>query len=291
MLLRTLAFILFLLVQSILLPNIAYANALPSIPIAIEKDVYQDYLCFLNGRNVLSIEDYRGRCSRRDVIEIVLIQQMLFIGGFHNPLKFEPGIYNLRSRKMLETGLLLANFDSVWLSEAKKLNSYVYTSPPVIRKGEYFAGVYVLTRKLEDYSNLSTRQLKSLKFTSSKHWGTDWRTLANLGIENVYHEGLWLAQINMLENGFVDAMLAPFPDTENLEYQVNGVELAPIRNVKILLDDSRHILFSKNHKKGSAAYEAFKKGMTTMRKRGQIVRAYKESGFFNDRVRTWKVFN
>lgn len=52
------------------------------IPVYIRDDVYEDYLKFLNGRPVLSIVDFRGATMRRDVADMVLVQQALALGGF-----------------------------------------------------------------------------------------------------------------------------------------------------------------------------------------------------------------
>jgi hypothetical protein len=72
------------------------------IPVYIRDDVYEDYLRFLNGRSVLTIDDFRGATMRRDVADMVLLQQALALGGFTKSFYYQPGKFNFRNTKLLE---------------------------------------------------------------------------------------------------------------------------------------------------------------------------------------------
>ncbi len=62
--------------------------ALPPIPAAVPADVMADYSRFLNRRDPLSISDFSGPHSRRDVVEVVLLHQALALGGWGRALEF-----------------------------------------------------------------------------------------------------------------------------------------------------------------------------------------------------------
>jgi hypothetical protein len=106
------------------------AKTLPSLTIVINEDVYRDYLCVLNSQNVIDVKYYGGKCSRREVVEIILVQQMLALGGFEYQFILDPEYYNMRERKLLEKGLLLISVDSMWKSEANAMKKHIYISPP-----------------------------------------------------------------------------------------------------------------------------------------------------------------
>ena len=130
---------------SLMLSLTCYAQSvLPKpeeIPVFIRDDVYEDYLKFLDGRAVLSIVDFRGITMRRDVADMVLLQQALALGGFTKRFYYQPGKFNFRNTKLLETGDSLLSFDTYWLSDAKALSDKVFISEPVVRRGEYLAMV------------------------------------------------------------------------------------------------------------------------------------------------------
>jgi hypothetical protein len=60
----------------------AAVAATEQIDIYIRDDVYEDYLKFVDGRNVLAITEFDSPFMRRDVADMVVLQQALALGGF-----------------------------------------------------------------------------------------------------------------------------------------------------------------------------------------------------------------
>lgn len=268
-----------------------FAKSLPSLTIVINEDVYRDYLCVLNEQDVLSVEDYGGKCSRREVVEIILIQQMLALGGFEYEFILDPEYYNMRERKLLKKGLLLISVDSVWQSEALAMDEHVYISPPLIRKEEYQAGFYSSSDNESVLSSNSIDQLKRLSIVSNKHWTVDWRNLTKAGFERIFHEEEWMSQASLVNKHLVDVMLIPFSNNDDLSYKIKNIELKPIPNFKFPLDESRHVIISKKHPLGDKTYQALIKGMKIMRAEGVITKAFTHSGLFNPTVVNWQHVN
>jgi hypothetical protein len=254
----------------------------------INEDVYRDYLCILNKQDVLTVKNYGGKCSRREVIEIILIQQMLALGGFEYEFLLDPVYYYKRERKLLEKGLLLISVDSIWQKEALSMEEYVFISPPLIRKKEYQAGFYASSNNSRILSTNSIDQLKRLSIVSNKHWTVDWNNLTKAGFERVIHEDEWMSQASLVNKHLIDIMLIPFSNNADLSYKIKNIELKPIPNFKFPLDESRHVIISKKHPLGSEAYQALIKGMKLMRAEGTITKAFKDSGLFNPAVTHWK---
>jgi hypothetical protein len=253
------------------------------ILIYIRDDVYEDYITFLDGRDVHTIDNFSGRNIRRDVVDMIIAQQALKIGGFEHNFKYAAGKINFRNTKMLASGRLLISFDSYWLADAKALNKSVYISQPIIRKGEYIAGIYTSP---ENKAVLAIKELSDLQnFTavSTPKWRTDWQTLQSLPLKELIQEDEWLSQARMVNLGWIDFLLMPFNSTSDQSFRMEKIHLVPVKNIAIALKDSRHFVISTKHPRGKAALLAIDYGLNQLRNNKKIVRAFTEAGFFINR--------
>jgi hypothetical protein len=249
------------------------------IPVYIRDDVYEDYLKFLNGRPVLSIVDFRGTTMRRDVADMVLLQQALALGGFTRNFYYQPGKFNFRNTKMLESGDSLLSFDTYWLTDAKAMSGKVYISEPVVRRGEYLAGIYTSPENLPVLRTRTLAELRKFSGVSTPKWRTDWETMSALALKELIREDEWLSQARMVHMRWVDFMLMPFFHDEHGIYQLEQLRLKVVPGVAILLNDSRHFVVSKSHPYGRLANEALNKGLRILRENGRIEQMYKQAGF------------
>lgn len=261
------------------------------LPIVVDENIYREYLCLVNGRDILAIEDFGGPCSKRVTVDIILIQQMLAIGGFKHKLQLEPGYYNLKERKLIKQGLLLVNFDSLWKNDAKRIQDDAFISPPIIREGEYIAGFYTTESNVDALSITSIGEFKNLSAVSSKFWTNDWQALKTIDFKELYHEPVWNSQAMMVKQKLADVMLIPFSNNIDMTYEFLEETYRPIPNFKLRLAQSRHIAISKSHPLGEQAYQALVKGMKILREKGRIVKAYHQAGLFNDALDSWQVVN
>jgi|JI7StandDraft_1071085.scaffolds.fasta_scaffold00107_4 hypothetical protein len=268
---------------SLLLSLTCYAQSvLPKpeeIPVFIRDDVYEDYLKFLDGRAVLSIVDFRGITMRRDVADMVLLQQALALGGFTKKFYYQPGKFNFRNTKLLETGDSLLSFDTYWLSDAKALSGKVFVSEPVVRRGEYLAGIYSSPENTAVFSIKTLTDLRQFSGVSTPKWRTDWDTMTALPLKELVREDEWLSQARMVHMRWVDFMLMPFFHDKDGIYQLEQLRLKVVPGVAILLNDSRHFVISKTHPDGRYANEALNKGLRILRENGRIEQLYKQAGF------------
>lgn len=88
-----------------------------SLRVAVPEDVWLDYLALVDGREPLSIVDYRSAHARRDTVELLLLQQALAEGGWQGELDWQ--VINSYERILLE--LSVAGVDvgatSMWVSD------------------------------------------------------------------------------------------------------------------------------------------------------------------------------
>lgn len=270
----------FLIVQSFFY---AFSSQADQVDIYIRDDVYYDYVKFVDDKDILAIRDFSGKTIRRDVVDMIIAQQALKIGGFEHSFEYVPGKLNFRNTKLLEEGKLLISFDSYWLSDAKKLDNDVYISQPLINKGEYVAGIYTNPKNTAVLAIKSLEDLSKFTSVSTPKWTTDWQTLQALPLKELIREDEWLSQARMVNLGWIDFILMPFHSTEDQSFTMEKVHLIPVKGIAIELKDSRHYVISKRHPLGSEAIKAINIGLTILRKEQRIGSAYRQSGFFVDK--------
>ncbi|TYK64631.1 hypothetical protein CWS31_014670 [Colwellia echini] len=253
-----------------------------SVLIYIRDDVYIDYQEFVSGRDIATIDNFSGKSIRRDVVDMIIAQKALRLGGFNDSFNYAAGKVNFRNTKMLQNGKSLISFDSYWLKDSQPIAKYVYISDEVIRNGEYVAGIYTSPENSKTLALNSLSDLTQLTAVSTPLWRTDWSTLEELPLKELIRDDSWLSMVRMVNLLWIDFILMPFNSTPDLSFTMGVIHLVPVPNIGILLKDSRHFIISKAHPKGEAAFIAINKGLKMLRENGDIERAYQQAGFFVD---------
>ena len=268
----------------------ANANGQPA-SILLAADVHEDYLDFVHGRDVLTIDDYSGPGSRRDVIEVVLFRQALDAGNWEGRVRFVAANSYQRIVKEIETGRSLASATSVWYADLALSPDHYHISVPVIENGQFEAGLYARPDNMKAMAARDLDAVKALRTVSNESWTADWNTLEALGLNELHSVVEWLPMVRMVDAGRVDFLLAPFQPTADFSLEVDGIRLLPIPGVKLGLQGSRHFGVSRRHPLGDRFFLALNTGLRALKATGRIERAYRESGFFNRRVADWTMLN
>jgi hypothetical protein len=76
-------------VHSVALLHQFASNCFPTpLTLLLSSDVLADYILFLNKRSSINITNFSDPESRRDVLEIILLQQALHLGKIITPIDF-----------------------------------------------------------------------------------------------------------------------------------------------------------------------------------------------------------
>ncbi|MEI5639467.1 MULTISPECIES: hypothetical protein [unclassified Pseudoalteromonas] len=253
-----------------------------TLDVFIRDDVLSDYQRFVGQRDVSTIRDFSHQAVRRDVVDMIIAQQALRLGGFKKRFTFRPGFVNFRDSNLLLTGQQLLYFDSFWRRDIADRENKVFVSDAVILAGQYYAGVYHAPHNSKVAKVKSLAQLQQLSAVSSPRWKTDWQTLQALELKKVHSESDWTAQARMVSKGWVDFMMMPLQPKNNNRFTLPNIELVANPHVVILLDDSRHFLVSRAHPDGKRAFTALQKGLQQLRQQGAITKAYQQAGLIPD---------
>ena len=251
------------------------------------------YQKFLNGRSVQDVHDFHAttKGSHIEIVEMILLQQALILGGIDKPIVFNPKpSVNVLEYSDLISGDSLILARSVWHEDILNYRGSLYVSEPVVKFGEYEAGLYVTKRNLHLH-NTKKSQLDDLTVVANPRWKVDWRALSNTELNIISFIGPWETMLEMVETNVVDTMLINFSVSKTLELNFENRVYVPINNLKVFLPDSRHFVVSKRHPDGKAVFEALNKGLSVLRENGTIEKALKQSGFINEKVTDWQTIN
>lgn len=272
-------------------PALLRADDNQPVPIGLLPDIKRDYQLFLAGRTPEEITYFGGPHARRDVAELILLQQALKLGGFKRPIIFVNEENYFRSIRNVVEGKTLSISGTIWLQDLDQVKESVFISPPIVRDGEFQVGIYTSPHNQLALGSKSLADLTQLRAVTSRQWKPDLQTLQTLGFHKIMYTPNWINMARMLNVGRVDITLAPFGMAPNLSIQVDGIELIPIPGIKMVIAGSRHWPISQKHPYGSEFSEALTKGVVSLREAGTIERAYRESGFFHPEVASWTLLN
>ncbi|MBU2885331.1 hypothetical protein KO507_06085 [Gilvimarinus agarilyticus] len=247
-----------------------------------------DYQLFLDGRNPLTVKDYSGTHSRRDVIEVILFQQALAAGGFEGQINFVPEISYRRSLRQLISGQIISTGTTKWYLDFEPLKQHLFITTPLIRDGEFLVGLYHLESRPE-LAQLTIANITEHPIITSLQWRADINAITTAGFNNVVYGSDWRSMLRMLQAGRGDIIAAPFPNSANLAMEADEDTLTPVQNIRLHIPGQRHWLVSQTHPQGQHLFQALQKGLSALREQGTVIRAYRQAGFFNNKTQHWAI--
>lgn len=264
------------------------SNTIESVSIIIPDDVARDYQLFVGKKKIEDIIHYRSPHSRRDVVEVVLFLKAMRAAGHQGPFEIKTAQTSERIRRDLAQGVVLAAATSDWKNSIE--SAKLWYSAPLINNKEFVVGIYGTHRdRLNKIKTLG--QLRKLRFVSNPSWANDWQTLMSMQIEQLLQTGSWPNMLQMIKYARADVTLAPFSSHPQLLIVQDGISLSPINGITVGINGSRHFAISPKYPKSGHFRQLLDQGIEKLRKSGELQKAYRESGFFNSKVKNWVMIN
>jgi hypothetical protein len=262
-----------------------------TIVAAVDEDIIADYQLFVGARDPIQIDYFGGVGARRDVIEIVLLQQALHLGGFKGSVVLRPENSYLRVLKLLTDGQVALSAALMWREDIKPYSDHLFKTKALVKEGEFIAGLYTRADNQKALQANTPEKIHGLSAASNSHWKADVITLKSLGIKKIHYATYWVQIVRMVIANRADVTLAPFQINPDMKVMVDGLELVPIPGIKVALPGSRHWPVSKVHPQGEEIFNALVRGIAELEKKNIIQRAYEECGFFHPQVKDWILLN
>lgn len=253
--------------------------------ILVSSAALADYHRFVADRDPLRITEFSG--SRRDVVEMVLLQQALALSGVHIAIQFEVENDPGQILQQLRQGSALAAGSTFWLDHLTPYHDDLRISTALVSRGEFEVGFYVHP----DAVARENTDLRSLRSISTAQWKADWDTLQSIGFDALLHWDTWPAQVDAVMAGEVSFLLAPFASNEDMTLHLNDHTLVPIPGIKLGLIGSRHMAVSRAHPESALFNSALQLGLLRLKREGVVRQAYEESGFLHPAVGDWVLIN
>lgn len=255
--------------------------------VLVSSNAFQDYERFLNGRDPVSITDFSGPHARRDVVEMVLVQQALHLSGVHIPFTFAAEDNPDRIIAALRQGSALAAGNTFWLDHLTPHHDELRITTALVNRGEFEVGFYVHP----DAVVRENSDLRSRRQISTAQWKRDWDSLHALGFDALLHWDTWPEQVDAVMSGQLSFLLAPFQNNDDMVLQLGEHSLVPIPGIKLGLIGSRHMAVSRAHPDGALFNSALQLGLLRLKNEDRIRQAYLNSGFLHAGVTDWVLIN
>lgn len=257
----------------------------------VPQDVLVDYIQYLGGRDPLAITSYGGPHSRRDVVELVLSQQVLHRGGMKVHVEFIPGPSYPRILEQVRMGRVDMTSTSAWLSDLRGMKGSVTASHALVENGTFEAGLYTAVNNKKALAVRSVEQLRALLVISNKDWKPDWKALKALKLPRLIHLHKWEVMVRAVSSMRGDVLLAPFQSNPDFVLHTKWGTLIPVPEIKMGLHGSRHFFVHTGTEQGQKVYAALNRGLEELIAAGVVQQAYQDCGFFNASTRSWKRLN
>lgn len=262
-----------------------------TISAAVDEDLILDYQLFVGKSDPLKISNFKGPGSRRAVIELILLQQALHLGGFDRKLVLRPENSYLRSLRLIQDGQVALSGTLIWKADLEGYEDSVLISPPLIPQDYFEVGIYTHSTNEKALNATTLAELRQLSAASNIHWKTDLTALNQLGIKKIHNTNAWMQMVRMVVAKRADITLAPFQPNPNMSLLAGSLELVPIPGVKVGLPGTRHWAISPKHPYTEAIEAALKRGIPILQANNTVRRAYEEAGFFHPTVKNWTLLN
>ncbi|HSC68102.1 MAG TPA: hypothetical protein VLC79_10445 [Cellvibrio sp.] len=262
-----------------------------TIVAAVDEDIIVDYQLFVGEQDPLMINYFGGPGARRDVIELILLQQALNAGGFSAKVVLRPENSYMRALKLAVDGQVALSGALMWHEDIKPYSAHLFTTQAVVKEGEFIAGLYTRADNRRALQANTLDKVRQLSAASNSHWSADIKTFHALGIKNIQYATYWVQIVRMIVAGRADVTLAPFQVNPDMKVIVENLQLVPIPGIKVALPGSRHWPVSKAHPQGKEIFTALERGIQILQEKNIIQRAYEECGFFHPQVKDWVLLN
>lgn len=234
------------------------------------------------------IKTFKNGNASRPVVDLVLELQALKAGGLDFDFELVRSLtYELAKQSVIEGDADLTA-ETIWDDEITANAANFLSTDPIIRKGEFVKGIYVLPTNEKLLKLTSAGDLHDSVVAVVASWALDVKTVESLPVKSVHKAATPELVYAAIQRGQADFVLDEFSSQPDMSVQRGGVKLIPVQGYKIGILGSRSWIVGKKSADAEALLKALVAGTKVLRDNGTIQRAYTESGFFNPKVADWK---
>lgn len=258
------------------------------IVVAIYEMLNNQYQPYLNSNFCSNKPMANTEQIDRQLIELWLVCDAAESQNYTLSMSFILVPNNVRGHLLVEQGVADIFSDSVWKREALNLAGSI--TEPIFRNREFEKGIYVMSDSRLLNQKVNKQRVKRLKGLGLEYWINDWTELNKITSRVVKIERQ-NSLFRMLKFRRADFTLLEFSSNPSMAFCQLGTCLLPIEGLKVVFNDSRHMLISKTSKTGKVLYKVINSGIKQLRKTGEIRKRLEETRQINTAAKDWLVIN
>ena len=250
-----------------------------------------DHTTDLHVEKVLSLCAGRKKYSvssqwHRSMVEFYILCKALRFGGISPSFTIKRYANSARSAVHAIDGSFMMRSFAPWEQENNHLEDF-YASDEVVKRGEFWVGVYTRPEYSELLKVNSIKQLRKFKAVTNKNWKVDWQTLHCMNV-STYNVSTRVQMFKMIQSKRADFLLDAFSAEKDMSRQIAGVKLVPVQGIIVVLNGARRYFIRKKSHNAKEVFDALQKGLGIMRSQHLIYKAYQDSGFYHRGTDQWK---
>lgn len=266
----------------------AQEGGILNVKVAAAKYVSDAYFELLGDTKCYNTKIPENSPSPRGSKEILLLCRAFQAAGIKTNIEIIQIPNYSRALKMVELGDADIAAETIWRMDIDT-NNVLFTAP-IIKKNEFEKGLYALVTHSKIWDQPAPVQIKNYRAVAIDKWRVD-SIVLNAITTNIYdairHESIF----EMMQIGRIDYTLMQFTNNDDLTVTIDNLVFAPIPNVKVKMPESRHFVISKKTKSAKIIHASLNKGITIMRKSGELDEFLRVMGIYNNKTKNWKILN
>jgi hypothetical protein len=271
----------------LMMTTCAYAEG--KIPVIITEYHYGLLKGFLleNGKRLQDIDRITANQPHRVLADQVIMAKALKRGGIEPDFKYILVPNSVRERAEVKAGKGVISGQDQW---EFNFDTSVFMSYPVIPHGTFTKGVF---GRADNHRLMRVRSLEALRqFTAvyDRMW-PEWDIIEGLRLKKLYHTSTIESMFLMIDRHRVDFTFSEIPNTDDQTRTVNGITLALVNGVKLVVPASRNFMVSSKHPMGQSVFDALQFGLRILRDEGTVNQLLEDAGVINRALDDWIPLN
>jgi hypothetical protein len=265
-----------------------FLQAKTHLRISLAGATYDAFTNWTESSSWEKIDNYENRNAIRPVVDLILQLKALRAGGLDFDFELERTLTYESAKQAVIEGKADLTAETIWDDEIAPHADSLLSTAPVLQKGEFVKGVYVLPTNERLLKVTTIDGLKDATAAVVSTWALDVKTLSAMPIKGVQKFATPELAYQAIKKEQADFMLDEFSSQPDLRVERAFVRLVPIPGIKVAINGSRSWIVSKQSPDAAAIFKALSEGLASLRKNGVMQQAYTQSGFFNPKVADWK---
>ncbi|WP_370978469.1 hypothetical protein [Agaribacterium sp. ZY112] len=223
--------------------------------------------------------------------EFLIQVRALEAAGFNFNYELIPSPNWARTSRQAAQNQIDLSVESYWVDSPNIDHSVFWLSEAVLKQGETQVGLFTYENNHKALAAKNLDDVRKLKHVTVKTWHADINTIEAYNPIALQKVDSFEAMIRVLKRGRADVGLVEFFGEPDFRHNHFGTIIQAIPNMKVGLLDERVFAVSKQHPQSKQILEALNRGISLLRKNGELKKMLSQAGYYPKEVENWPYIN